>query len=92
MISSLLASLSGLLGLAVAFFFVRGSAKKAGLEQGRKELQQELAKQANAANAITQAANEAVLQQVEQVHEIHDSLQRDADYAERVRNRFTRPD
>lgn len=88
----LLSGLGGLLLLvAGAFFFVKKSAVKQGQAQGQLQGQKEIIEVVNQANAATAEHNAQVVQQVEQVNEIHDRLNSDPDYAKRVRDRFTRP-
>jgi len=89
---SLLAAGGLLLALLAAVFFMRRSATSQGRAEGRLEGQKVIVEQTNKENAATQQRNEEVLAQVEEVHEIHDRLDADPAYRQRVRDRFTRPD
>ena len=78
--------------LIVALFFLKRAAVGQGKAEGRLEGQVVIAKEASAANEKINEENKAVLQQVEEVHEIHDRLESDPAYRDGVRSRFTRPD
>ncbi len=90
-LAAILASVGGLLAVVVAFFFVKKSAKGQGVAEGRLEGQQEVIRVTDEVNQKTAEQNAATVASLEQTHEIHDRLERDPDYAERVRDRFTRP-
>ena len=88
--SGLLVALGGVVALVLAFFGVRAAARKEGEARGELEAQVRHDEVMNRHNAEVQASNERVVQQMEEVHEIHDRLDSDPAYRDSVRERFTR--
>lgn len=72
------------------------SSKKAGLAEGKAEATVAAATAHNEAvnqqNVAVAEENKAIVKEVEATNEVHDRLNADPAFAERVRSRFTRPD
>jgi hypothetical protein len=80
----------GLLLLLILVFFLRKSAKAQGKAEGVQEANEVHVETVNKQNEIVAEQNAEIVKNVEEVHEIHDRLDSDPAYRDRVRDRFTR--
>ena len=87
-----IAGLMGLVVLVLGIFGIKKSAEAEGKAEGELIATQKHDEVVNEANEATIAQNAALVEKLEEVHEIHDRLESDPAYRERVRDRFTRPD
>ncbi len=78
--------------LLVIVFFLRKASKGQGRAEGLQEARAEHNEITNEQNEVVAAENKAIVEEVEKTNEVHDRLQSDPAYAQRVRDRFTRPD
>lgn len=92
MLTQVLAGGGLLLALLVTIFFMRKSAEKKGHAEGVGVAREERNVAVNKQNDVVAAENAAIVQEVEKTNEVHDRLKSDPAFAERVRDRFTRPD
>jgi hypothetical protein len=78
--------------LLVVVFFLRNASKKQGKAEGLDQARQEHNAEVNKANEVVVAENAAIVKEVEKTHEVRDRIDADPAYAQRVQDRFTRPD
>ena len=81
-----------LLVLLLSVFLIAKISKSRGVAKGTVEAHEEQDALVNEQNEIVSRENEAVVKEVEKTHEIHDRLNTDPEFADRVRDRFTRDD
>lgn len=78
--------------LLVVIFFMRKASKGQGRAEGLQEARTEHNEAVNEQNKVVAEENKAIVEEVGKTNEVHDRLQSDPVFAERVRDRFTRPD
>lgn len=78
--------------LLLVVFFLRSASKKQGRAEGLDEARQEHNAAVNKQNEVVAAENAAIVKEVEQTNEVRDRIDSDPEYAQRVQDRFTRPD
>ena len=82
--------LAALVALVLGFLGVKSSAKKQGVAEGKLEEKSVTDAAINKQNQVVAEANAATVAQGEEVNEIHDRLDADPAYRDRVRARFSR--
>ena len=91
LLTQILAGGGLLAALLVAIFLMRKSAEKKGHAEGVGQAREEHNQAVNEQNEVVAAENAAIVKEVEQTNEVRDRIDADPEYAQRVQDRFTRP-